>query len=44
VTAIRLSKQLLQRIDEWSQKQSPPLSRSEAIRELLERGFKARKA
>jgi len=35
--------ELTERIESWAAKQSPPLSNSEAIRALIERGLKARK-
>jgi len=43
VTAIRLSPDMIERIETWGATQSPPLGRSEAIRELLERGLQAPK-
>lgn len=42
-SAIRLSQALTEQVDAWGEKQAPPLSRSEAIRALIEKGLKARK-
>jgi len=39
-SAIRLSQALTDQVDDWGEKQMPPLSRSEAIRALIERGLK----
>jgi hypothetical protein len=36
--------ELAERIEAWGESQQPQLTRSEAIRALIERGLKARKA
>jgi len=38
-SAIRLSQMLTDQVDAWGEKQTPPLSRSEAIRALIEKGL-----
>jgi hypothetical protein len=43
VTAIRLSKELRDTVDEWAVKQADMPGRSEAIRRLVEIGLKAGK-
>jgi hypothetical protein len=42
VSAIRLSGELRAKIDAWAQQQPAPMSRSEAIRTLVDRGLKRR--
>lgn len=42
VTAIRLSPEMRQTVDEWAARQPDTLSRSEAIRRLVEIGLKAK--
>jgi metal-responsive CopG/Arc/MetJ family transcriptional regulator len=42
VSAIRLSDELRAKIDAWAKQQAEPMSRSEAIRILVERGLKRR--
>jgi len=41
--AFRMPEDMAERVDDWGERQSPPLSRSEAIRALIEKGLKARK-
>jgi len=41
--AFRMPEGLAESVDAWGEKQTPPLSRSEAIRALIERGLKAKK-
>ena len=43
VTAIRLSKELRETVDNWAAKQDDEPGRSEAIRRLVELGLKAKK-
>jgi hypothetical protein len=43
VRAIRLSDEFLAKIDTWAAKQDDKPSRSEAIRQLVELGLKAKK-
>jgi hypothetical protein len=42
VTAIRLSKELRETVDKWAKWQQDPMTRSEAIRRLVELGLKAK--
>jgi Arc/MetJ-type ribon-helix-helix transcriptional regulator len=42
VTAIRLSKELRETVDDWAAKQGDHPGRSEAIRRLVELGLKAK--
>lgn len=41
--AFRMPEELAESVDAWGEKQTPPLSRSEAIRALIEKGLKAKK-
>lgn len=43
VTAIRLSKEMRAAVDTWAARQDEMVSRSEAIRRLVELGLKAKK-
>jgi hypothetical protein len=43
VTAIRLSKELRQAVDDWTACHDNKIARSEAIRRLVELGLKAKK-
>ena len=43
VLTLRAPPDLTQRIETWGAEQEPPLSRSEAIRALIERGLKSKK-
>jgi len=43
VLSLRLPDGMTARVEEWGEKQTPPLSRSEAIRTLIERGLKAKR-